>query len=195
MKRHRAVEAARDTASTIGTTVGGAIGERAEAVAGPQLATVRDVAGQARDRAAPQLAHARDVAMPYLAQARDAAAPKLARARHRAQDTLVGEVLPRVSAGVAAGMAATEPAREEAARRGTATIAALAGRVDPPRRGHRKLKAVLIIGILGAAGAAAYRAWKLPHASDDWVSADAYSDGDIPGMRRTEPAGSEAAAS
>jgi hypothetical protein len=144
----------------------------------PHLAT-------ARDAVVPVLGHAREAVAPVLGQARDAAAPHLAVARDRAVTPVLhafkDDVLPRVSAGVSAGLAASEPVRAEAMRRGSASIAALRG-IEPPKqhKGRRRLGKVMIVVALGAAASAAWKAWKLPHGSDDWVHTDAAPGGDIP---------------
>lgn len=146
----------------------------------PHLATARDAVG-------PALEHARGAVVPVLGQARDVAAPHLAVARDKAV-ALKDEVMPKVTAGVSAGLAASEPVRTEAIRRGTASIAALRGQIEPPKahKGRRRTAKVLIVVAVGAAASAAYKAWKLPHASDDWVHTDAKTDGAIPAT--TNPA-------
>lgn len=159
--------------------VGPALGHAREAV-GPAL-------GHAREAVVPALGHAREAVAPVLGQARDAAAPALAVARDKAV-AIKGDVLPKVTAGVSAGLAASEPARTEALRRGTGAIAALRGQLDPPKqhKGRRRMGKVLIVVAVGAAASAAYKAWKLPHASDDWVHTDAATGGDLPST--TNPA-------
>jgi hypothetical protein len=146
----------------------------------PHLAT-------ARDAVVPALEHAREAVAPVLGQAREAAAPHLTVARDKAM-SLKDEVLPKVAAGVSAGLAASEPVRTEAIRRGTASIAALRGQIEPPKthRGRRRAGKFLVVVALGAGASAAYKAWKLPHASDDWVHTDATTDGAIPAT--TNPA-------
>jgi hypothetical protein len=111
--------------------------------------------------------------VPTLATAgvktREIVAPALATAGMKTREVVVDEVLPRVSAG----LAAAEPYRAEAARRGTAAIHALAGHpVVEPKSRHWGRKAVMFT-LLGAGAAAAWKAWKMPHDSDDWMHADA----------------------
>jgi uncharacterized membrane protein YebE (DUF533 family) len=102
------------------------------------------------------------------AKTRDVVAPVLANAGVRTRDVVVEEVLPRVKET----FAATEPLRAEAARRGTAAVHALAGHdVVVPKSRHLGRKAVMLT-LIGAGAAAAWRAWKLPHDSDDWAHAD-----------------------
>jgi hypothetical protein len=145
----------------------------------PHLVTARDAVG-------PALGHAREAVAPVLGQARDAAAPHLAVARDKAVvpvlHAIKEDVLPRVTAGVSAGMAASEPVRTEAMRRGTASIAALRGQIEPPKqhKGRRRMGKVMIVVAIGAAASAAWKAWKLPHGSDDWVHTDTSTSGTIP---------------
>src|SRR4051812_41375231 len=102
------------------------------------------------------------------AKTRDVVAPVLANAGVKTRDVVVGEVLPRVKDTLAAAY----PLRAEAARRGSAAVHALAGHeVTPPKSRHLGRKAVMLT-LIGAGAAAAWRAWKLPHDSDDWAHAD-----------------------
>lgn len=141
----------------------------------------------AREMIVPHLVTAREAVGPALGHAREAVLPALEQARALVEDRLKDDVLPRV----AAGLAATEPAREEAMRRGTAAIAALRGEIEPPQPKSNRMGKVLIVTAIGAACFAAWKAWKLPHDSDDWVHADTFTSGAVPG---TEGAGAEASA-
>lgn len=100
----------------------------------------------ARDKAAPYVADARDKAAPYVAEARSKAAPLVADAR----DRINHEVVPVITAALAAANEATEDVREEAKRRGLATAAALRGDVEPPHESHRLRKALVVLGLGGA---------------------------------------------
>lgn len=135
----------------------------------------------ARDIVVPHLVTARDAVAPAIGHARDTVLPALEHARKAVEEALKDDVLPRVAAGIAA----TEPARDEAVRRGSAAIAALRGQIEAPaparvRIGHRVGK-LLIVTAVGAAAVAAYRAWKLPHGGEDWVQADTFTSGAVPG--------------
>src|SRR5687768_3316328 len=89
---------------------------------------------RARETGAHGLERAREAVTPAVEQVREAAAPPLALAKEK----IVDEVLPRVGASVAAALAASEPVREEAKRRGSATVAALKGDLEPPAPPRRK---------------------------------------------------------
>jgi hypothetical protein len=123
-------------------------------------AVLRDNAEDLKSYLAPTLATAG-------AKTRDAVAPVLANAGVRTRDVVVEEVLPRMKET----FAATEPLRAEAARRGSAAVHALAGHEVVPKSRHLGRKAVMLT-LIGAGAAAAWRAWKLPHDSDDWAHAD-----------------------
>lgn len=129
--------------------------------AGPKLA-------EAREKAGPLLAEARDKAGPVLAEARDKAAPAVAEVRER----FATEVVPVVTAALAAANEATEDAREEGFKRGRAAVAALKGEVAAPekKRTHRVRNSLLVVGL---GGAVAMVAKKLSdrQASTAWQSA------------------------
>ena len=161
----------RLTASRAASTAA-AEAKNARDVLVPHLVTARDAVG-------PALGHAREAVLPALGHARETVLPALEHARRAVEDTLKDDLMPRVAAGIAA----TEPARDEALRRGTAAIAALRGQVEPPasHKGRRAIGIVLIVAAGAAAGTAAWRAWKLPHDSDDWVHTDSFTSGAVPG--------------
>ena len=74
-----------------------------------------------------------------------------------AVDKVKSDVLPAIAGAVATALAATEPARGEAANRGSAALAALKGEIDPPKaKKHRVRKLFLLATVLGAA----YAGWK-----------------------------------
>jgi hypothetical protein len=124
-------------------------------------AVLRDNAEDLKSYLAPAMATAG-------AKTREVVAPVLANAGVRTRDVLVDEVLPRVKEG----FAATEPYRAEAVRRGSAAAQALAGHAEvAPKSRHLGRKAVMVT-LIGAGAAAAWRAWKMPHDSDDWAAAD-----------------------
>jgi hypothetical protein len=100
---------------------------------------------------------------------REMVAPALATAGMKTREVMVDEVLPRVSAG----LSATEPLRAEAARRGTAAYHALAGHAVETKSSRHWARKAFMVSLIGAGAAAAWRAWKLPHDSDDWMNADA----------------------
>jgi hypothetical protein len=123
----------------------------------PVAADARDAAVRyadaTRDWAAPKVETAVDWAAPKVGTARDWAAPKV----EPAVDKVRSDLLPAVAGAVATALAASEPARTEAATRGSAALAALKGEVDPPTKSkHRVRKVFLLATVLGAA----YAGWK-----------------------------------
>jgi hypothetical protein len=123
----------------------------------PVAAEARDTAVRyadaTRDWAAPKVETAVDWAAPKVGTARDWAAPKV----EPAVDKVKSDLLPAVAGAVATALAASEPARSEAATRGSAALAALKGELDPPKpKKHRVRKVFLLATVLGAA----YAGWK-----------------------------------
>lgn len=145
---------ATDLADRIGPTV-----ESAREKAAPLLS-------DARDKAAPLLADARDKAAPLVADARDKAGPALSEAR----DRLTNEVLPVITAAIAAAGEATEEVRGETKKRSKAAVAALKGEVEAPKKKkHRVRKALLLLGLGGIAAAVAKKLSDRP-ATTAWQS-------------------------
>jgi hypothetical protein len=155
--------------------------ESARDKAGPALADARDRAvpllHDAKDRAVPLLHDARDkatpylvLATPYLTDARDKAAPLVAEAK----DRLTSDVLPVVTAAVAALDDATEEVRHEAVKRGLAVAAALKGEaanvLEPEPEPSHKLRNVLVALGLGGAGFAAFKKFGPQKSTSDWQS-------------------------
>jgi hypothetical protein len=137
-------------------------------------ALLRDNAEDLRSYVVPTLATAG-------AKTREMVAPALATAGMKTRDMMVDEVLPRVKDGIAA----TEPWRAEAARRGTAAAQALAGHAVVEPKSRRWGRKAFLLTLLGAGAAAAWKAWKMPHDSDDWIYTD------TPAPQATEPTMSE----
>jgi vacuolar-type H+-ATPase subunit H len=106
---------------------------------------LRDQANDLADRLAPHVETARAKAGPVIADARDKAGPVIADAR----DRFTQEVLPVLTAAVAAASEATEDVRGDAAKRGRAAVAALKGQVDPPKQKHRVRKLLMLLGLGG----------------------------------------------
>ena len=145
-----------------------------------------------RDWAAPKVETAVDWATPKVETAVDWAAPKVTTARdwaapkvEPAVEKVKSDVLPAVAGAVVSALAASEPARSEAATRGTAALAALKGEVGPPRRSkHRVRKLFLLTAVLGGA----YAGWKA------WVArnmdpVDAWTTAPAPSARPQTPVG------
>jgi vacuolar-type H+-ATPase subunit H len=143
--------------------------ENARDKAGPVLADARDKAApllaDARDKAAPLLADARDKAAPYVSDARDKAAPLVSDAR----DRFTSDVLPVVTAALAAVDEATEDARSETKKRGKAVAAALKGDVEAPGKKHRIRKVLVALG-LGGVGYALVKKFGSSQPTTNWQS-------------------------
>jgi vacuolar-type H+-ATPase subunit H len=157
--------------------------ENARDKAGPALADARDravpVLKDARDRAVPVLVDARDRAVPVLKDARDKAAPYVDTARgaaapyvdtalakaaplvESARDRLTNDVLPALTAAVAAVDDATEDVRAEALKRGKAVVAAAKGEeVVEESSTHRLRNLLIALGLGGVAFAVTRRLGK-----------------------------------
>jgi hypothetical protein len=133
------------------------VNKRASKTVSPVAADAREAtvryADATRDWAAPKVETAVDWAAPKVGTAKDWAAPRV----EPAVDKMKSDVLPLVAGAVATALAATEPARSEAATRGSAALAALKGEVAPPRqKKHRIRKLFVLASVLGAA----YAGWK-----------------------------------
>jgi len=118
----------------------------------------KDVRGQASELASkigPRVEQAREMAVPLLVEAREKAGPVLSDARDKLGERRTNDVLPALSAAVAAADHATEDVREEARRRGLAAAAALRGEVELPKKRHRIRRLMIVLGLGGVAAAAA----------------------------------------
>jgi vacuolar-type H+-ATPase subunit H len=109
-----------------------------------------DLATEIVDKIGPQVEHAvetaRDKAGPVIAEAREKAAPAVSDAR----DRISTEVIPAITAAIAAANEATEEVRGEAGKRGKAAVAALKGEVEAPKETHRFRNFLVILGLGGA---------------------------------------------
>ena len=165
--------------------------KRAAKAVSPVAADARDAtvryADATRDWAAPKVETAVDWAAPKVGTARDWAGPKV----EPAVDKVKSDVLPVIAGAVATALAATEPARGEAANRGSAALAALKGEIDPPKtKKHRVRKLFLLASVLGAA----YAGWKAYLArSNDPV--DAWTTPPTPAAPAAAPVGNVTAVS
>lgn len=195
----------RDQAGDLAASLAPAV-ETAREKAEPYVADVRDLAApyvtdardrvvplldEARERVVPVIAGARDVAVPYFVDARDVAAPYVATARDMAAPyvsdardkvsvTFTTEVLPVVTAALAAVDQATEEARNETLKRGKAMAAALRGEIEAraeepvvveasPESSHW-LRTVLVALGLGGAGFAVVKRLNSKKQADSWQS-------------------------
>src|SRR3954452_3604970 len=138
--------------------------------AAPVIAEVRvktaPVIADAREKAAPLLIDARDMVAPVIAEARDKAAPVVSDAREK----LATDVLPVITAAIAAANEATGDVREEALKRGKAAAEALKGTPDPPKKHSHKLRNLLIVVALGAVIAFVAKKLSSRNAETAWQS-------------------------
>jgi hypothetical protein len=152
---------AKPYASKLGSAAKDASGDILHRAEGAVSPTLEQVVAAAFSAVAPKMKAARDAAAdkaaPYVSSAIDHAsdaahdlAPYVETARDRVKD----DIVPRVSEAVAAGIAASAPYREEAARRGTAAVAALKGEVEVKPDHHWGRKILLATGLAGLVFAA-----------------------------------------
>jgi hypothetical protein len=152
---------ARPYATKLGSAAKDASGDLLHRAEGA-VPTLEQVVAAAFSAVAPKVKAARDAAAdkasPYVSSAIDHAsgaahdlAPYIGTARDRVKDDLI----PRGREAVVAGIAASAPYREEAARRGTAAVAALKGEVAvKPTDRHWGRKILLATGVAGLVFAA-----------------------------------------
>ncbi len=155
--------------------------------AGPKVEATRDWAAPkvdiSREWAAPKVEAARDWAVPQVEAAKEWATPQVETAVIKVKE----DVLPKVAGAVAAALAASEPARGEAAKRGTAAVAALKGELEPPKKGHKLRNLFLLAAVIGAA-VAGWKAWTKQSQVDQlepWVAASPASTSTMPGAETT----------
>jgi hypothetical protein len=142
----------------VGPAVGHAAGTTRE-WAGPKVTA-------AREWAAPRAQKGLDAAAPKVEQAVDVVSPKIDAAR----DKLVDEVLPKLVDAINAATSQAAAARDEAASRGSDAVAVLKGEaVAKPKKKHR-LRKLLMLGGLVAAGAAAFKAMRGGPKDDPWAT-------------------------
>lgn len=128
----------------------------------------------ARERTEPMVkeaklraAEAREKAAPYVHEMREKTNPHVEGARTK----LATEVLPVLTAAVAAASEATEEVRDEAKKRGSATAAALKGELEAPQQKEsHKLRNFLILLGLGALIAFVAKKMSDREASTAWQS-------------------------
>lgn len=128
----------------------------------------------AKEWAAPRAQKGIDAAAPRVEHAVDAVTPKIDAAR----DKLVEEVLPKLVEAITAATSQASAVREEATSRGSDAVAVLKGEaVAKPKKKHRVRK-VLMLGGVVAAGAAAVKAmrgkkddpWAAPAGANTWAT-------------------------
>ncbi|QNN54459.1 hypothetical protein [Nocardioides mesophilus] len=144
-----------------GTTVA----DRASELASDLAERIAPSVEMAREKTAPLIAEAREKAGPVIADARDKATPVVQDARTR----FTTEVLPALTAAVAAANEATEDVREETAKRGKAAVAALRGEVEAPKQTHRLRNLLVVLGLGGVVAFVAKKMSSRP-ATTTWQS-------------------------
>ena len=141
---------------------------------GPYVAGAVDRVGplvaDARDRVGPLVADARDRVGPAVSDVVERVGPAIVDARHKAGPALVS------AAAAAQGarsdlVSRAEPVAREAARRGSAAVAALRGAEAVPVRTRRWPRVLVVTGLLCTA---AYGAWRLVRQppTDPWTTVE-----------------------
>jgi len=155
----QASELSSSTAGQVREKVGPAVAQAAQAALAAKEWTQPHVEA-ARDWAKPHVEHGIEVAAPKVETAVQSLAPKVDTAR----DKIVDDVLPRITAALAAAAAASAAARDEAvaagheaAVRGSGAKSVLVGEAVAKHKRHlgKGGKLALVAGILAALGAAA----------------------------------------
>ena len=140
----------------------------------PSAREVRRTAADLTDQAKPHLSHARDTLVEDVFPKVKATGVDLAvrAAPHvsHARDTLVEDVFPKVKATSAEVLPKVKAAAPKV-KAGGLDLAVRAGLMEPPKKRH-PFRKVAIVGALGVGAYAAWNAWRLPHASEDWTQAD-----------------------
>lgn len=164
---------ARDTAAQYAHEAGARLGP-------PVSRAARQARTSAADRydkiVVPRLREARKNLPPEL----DRAATRAAKHTRRAARKTADYAGPRIESAVAEARSASGPVREEAASRGMATVAALAGRVSAKdvdrlvrkrQRRAGRARAVKKIGLFGLIAGAVYAGWRMMQnrSGADWL--------------------------
>ena len=129
-----------------------------------------ELATELAEKVGPQVEHAMETAKekagPVIAEAREKAGPAVSDAREKIQT----EVIPALTAALAAADEATAEVREEAGKRSKAAVAALKGEVEAPTKKTHKFRNFLLL--LGLGGGVAFVAKKMSDrpASTTWES-------------------------
>lgn len=129
-----------------------------------------DLATELAEKVGPQVEHAMETAKekagPVIAEAREKAGPAVSDAREKIQT----EVIPALTAALAAADEATAEVREEAGKRSKAAVAALKGEVEAPtKKTHRFRNFLLVLGLGGVVAFVAKKMSDRP-ASTTWES-------------------------
>lgn len=142
-----------------------------------------DLASELADKLGPQVESAveatREKAGPVIAGAREKAGPAV----HDARDRITTEVLPVITAAIAAANEATEDVRGEAGKRSKAAVAALKGEVEAPGKKTHKFRNFLVL--VGLGGIVAFVAKKM----SDRPSSTTWESNYTPAPAPTPPSG------
>jgi len=139
----------------------------------PSARAVRRTANDLSDQMAPHVSHARDVMVDtVLPRARDTMVDTVLPRARDAKDVMVDTVLPK-----AKDTMETVLPKAKAAGVGLAIRAGLA---EPPKKRHPFRKAA-VLGVVAVGAYAAWNAWRLPHASEDWTQSDGTAGSARPG--------------
>jgi hypothetical protein len=148
----------------------------AAAVADQLRERVGPAVGQATENAMewarPRVEHGIEVAAPRLESAVNGLGPKVDTAR----DKIVDELIPRIAEAIGIWAAASAAAKDEAVSRGQGAAAVISGDAVASPKGRKK-RLLLVLGLIGAAGAAAMTLMKKSAPKDDpWTTplADPY---------------------
>ncbi len=144
----------------------------------PSARAVRRTAADLSDQMGPHLSNARDTLVTdVLPKMRATGADLAVRAAphvSHAKDTLVDDVLPKVKATGAEVLPKVKATAPKVKATGL-NLAVRAGLMEAPKKRH-PFRTAAVVGALGVGAYAAWNAWRLPQASDDWAHADAAAD-------------------
>ena len=157
----------------------------AAAVADQLRERVGPAVGQATESAMewarPRVEHGIEVAAPRLESAVNGLGPRVDTAR----DKIVDELIPRLAEAISIWAAASAAATDEAVSRGQGAAAVISGDAVASPRGRKK-RLLLILGLVGAAGAAAMTLMRKSAPKDDpWTTPLADPYGAVPNGRHS----------
>jgi hypothetical protein len=157
----------------------------AAAVADQLRERVGPAVGQATENAMewarPRVGHGIEVAAPRLESAVSGLAPKVDTAR----DKIVDELIPRIAEAISVWAAASAVTKNEAVSRGQGAASVISGSAVASPKGRKK-RVLLMLGLVGAAGAAAIALMKKSAPKDDpWTTPLADPYGSTPNGRHS----------
>ena len=169
----------------------------------PSARAVRRTANDLSDQMAPHVSHARDVMVDtVLPRARDTMVDTVLPRARDAKDVMVDTVLPRARDAKEVMVDTVMPRARDAkdvmvdtvlpkakdtmetvlpkAKAAGVGLAIRAGLAEPPKKRHPFRKAA-VLGVVAVGAYAAWNAWRLPHASEDWTQSDGTAGSARPG--------------